>query len=97
MLKPRGENVAASEIELALEGHPAVVEAAVVGVFDPHHEELVVAVLAGERCDDAELSAHAVSCSPRSRSPPGSSGWRSCRRPRSGNINKGQVKEMVDG
>jgi carnitine-CoA ligase len=60
MLKPKGENVAASEIEEVLEQHPGVVEAAVIGVFDPHHEERIVAFVSGAREeDDADvLRAH---------------------------------------
>ena len=57
--------------------HPAVVEAAVVGVFDPHHEERVVADRRRRRLARG-AGAHCASYSPRSRSPPSSSGWRSC-------------------
>ena len=35
MLKRAGENVSASEVEKALPQHPAVFDAAVVGVPDP--------------------------------------------------------------
>ena len=97
MLKPRGENVAASEIELALEGHPAVAEAAVVGVFDPHHEELVVAVVAGERCDDEELSAHCGELLAPFKVPSRFVWVEELPKTSIGKINKGQVKEMVDG
>lgn len=54
-----GENVAAPEVEAALEAHPAVVEAGVVGLPDPQWGEVVAAavVLRGA-CPEAELEAH---------------------------------------
>jgi crotonobetaine/carnitine-CoA ligase len=58
MLKPKGENVAASEIERALEQHDAVLEAGVVGVFDPHDEERIVAMVVGDEVGSDELREH---------------------------------------
>jgi carnitine-CoA ligase len=97
MLKPRGENVAASEIELALERHPAVAEAAVVGVFDPHHEELVVAVISGEECADEELSAHCGGLLAPFKVPSRFVWVEELPKTSIGKINKGEVKGMVDG
>jgi len=97
MLKPRGENVAASEIELALERHPAVVEAAVVGVFDPHHEERVVAVVAGGGCADEELSAHCGELLAPFKVPSQFVWVEELPKTSIGKINKGEVKEMVGG
>jgi acyl-CoA synthetase (AMP-forming)/AMP-acid ligase II len=53
-----GENVACSEVERALEEHPAVVEAAVVGLPDDEWGEVVTAfvVVDGDGGDD--LVAH---------------------------------------
>lgn len=45
MLKPSGENVAASEIELVIAEHPSVEECAIVGVPDPIRTELVVCLV----------------------------------------------------
>jgi o-succinylbenzoate---CoA ligase len=55
-----GENVACAEVERALEEHPAVVEAAVVGRPDPEWGELVTAfvVLDGGSVDEHELAEH---------------------------------------
>ena len=55
-----GENVACAEVERALEEHPAVVEAAVVGLPDPQWGEAVTAfvVLDGSELDEGELIAH---------------------------------------
>lgn len=97
MLKPRGENVAASEVELALERHPAVVEAAVVGVFDPHHEELVVAVVAGAGCEDEELRAHCAELLAPFKVPSRFVWVEELPKTSIGKINKGEVKEMLDG
>jgi o-succinylbenzoate---CoA ligase len=56
-----GENVAPSELEAVLEAHPAVREAAVVGVTDERWGEAVVAIVVaceGEAPDNEELRAH---------------------------------------
>jgi long-chain acyl-CoA synthetase len=53
-----GYNVYPSEIEEVLYAHPDIVEAAVVGVPDPHYGEEIVAVVAIG--PDAELSADDV-------------------------------------
>jgi acyl-CoA synthetase (AMP-forming)/AMP-acid ligase II len=95
MLKPKGENVAASEIELALERHPAVAEAAAVGLFDPHHEERVVAVVAGERCADAELSAHCAGLLAPFKVPTEFVWVEELPKTSIGKINKGEIKVML--
>jgi carnitine-CoA ligase len=43
MIKRAGENVSASEVEEALKQHPAVFDAAVVGVPDPVRDEAIKA------------------------------------------------------
>ncbi len=49
MIKRAGENVAASEVEAALKDHPAVFDAAVIGVPDPIRDEAIKAyVVLGE-------------------------------------------------
>lgn len=55
-----GENVACAEVERALEEHPAVLEAAVVGLPDPEWGEAVTAfvVLDGGQLDEGRLIAH---------------------------------------
>jgi carnitine-CoA ligase len=45
MLKPSGENVAASEIEGVISEHPAVEECAVIGIPDPIRTELVISLV----------------------------------------------------
>lgn len=58
IIKRAGENIAASEVERALNEHPAVMESAVIAVPDPLRDEAVKAfvVLAdGSSADEAEL------------------------------------------
>ena len=60
VLRRRGENVAAGEIEAALTAHPAVLEAAVVGVPSPLGEDDIVAFVAlrsGQAFDAEALRA----------------------------------------
>lgn len=59
MYKSGGYNVYPREIEIALEGHPAITEAAVVGTPDPVWGEVGVAfVIARADVDAAQLQAH---------------------------------------
>ncbi|MGX1588332.1 class I adenylate-forming enzyme family protein [Brevundimonas diminuta] len=59
MYKSGGYNVYPREIEITLEGHPAITEAAVVGVPDPVWGEVGVAfVIARAGVDAAQLQAH---------------------------------------
>ena len=61
MLKVGGENVAAAEIELMLQLHPAVKLAQVVGIPDERYAEVPAAfveLVDGESASEAELIAH---------------------------------------
>jgi fatty-acyl-CoA synthase len=56
-----GENIATIEVEHALDSHPAVLEAAVVGAPDPKWGELLKAFVVlrpGEQVNEAQLIAH---------------------------------------
>jgi len=60
MIKRAGENIAAIEVEDTLVDHPAVAEAAVVGVPDPVRDEAVAAVIVladGAQADEEQLAA----------------------------------------
>lgn len=58
MLKPSGENVAASEIEGAINEHPGVEECAVIGIPDPIRSELVIALVV--RAPGAAVTAEEI-------------------------------------
>jgi fatty-acyl-CoA synthase len=61
MIVTGGVNVYAAEVETALESHPAVGQAAVLGMPDPHWGERVIAVLrpsTGATIDSAEVEAY---------------------------------------
>lgn len=56
-----GENVYSSEVEAVLHRHPAIAEAAVIGMPDPKLGEAVMAVIVpreGSRLDADEITAH---------------------------------------
>jgi len=58
-----GENIAPREIDEALMRHPAVLEAAAVGIPDPNYGQDILACVVlkpGARCDESELRAHCV-------------------------------------
>lgn len=57
-----GENIAPREIDEALLKHPAVLDAAAVGIPDPHYGQEILACVVlreGMACDEAELRAFA--------------------------------------
>ncbi len=58
LIKRAGENISATELEKILAGHPAIAEAAVVGVPDPIRDEAVKAFIRLKRA--GELSAEDV-------------------------------------
>jgi fatty-acyl-CoA synthase len=61
MIKSGGENVFSAEVEQALYSHPAVAEAAVIGVASERWDEEVRAVVAlkpGREADEHELQEH---------------------------------------
>jgi len=58
-----GENIAPREIDEALLKHPAVLEAAAVGIPDAHYGQEILACIvlkAGVRCSEEALRAHCV-------------------------------------
>jgi acyl-CoA synthetase (AMP-forming)/AMP-acid ligase II len=61
MIKPGSENVYPAEVENALFGHPAIADAAVIGVPDERWGEAVKAVLVlkpGATLDIADIERH---------------------------------------
>lgn len=57
VIKTGGENVASIEVERGLMGHPAVAEAAVIGVAHPHWGEAITAVVKLNPDMDADETA----------------------------------------
>jgi long-chain acyl-CoA synthetase len=56
-----GENIAPREIDEALYRHPAVLEAAAVGIPDPHYGEEILACVAlrpGKTCSESDMIIH---------------------------------------
>jgi acyl-CoA synthetase (AMP-forming)/AMP-acid ligase II len=67
-----GENIAPREIDEALLSHPAILEAAAVGMPDPYYgQEILAAVVLkpGAQCDEAELRAHCLTILGRYKTP----------------------------
>ena len=61
VIKRAGENISASEVEVVLGQHPAIVEAAVIGVPDPIRDEAVKAFVVfkeGQSLSHAEIRAY---------------------------------------
>jgi long-chain acyl-CoA synthetase len=67
-----GENIAPREVDEALLRHPAVLEAAAVGVPDPHYGQEILACVVlkeGAACGEDELRAHCLAELGRYKSP----------------------------
>lgn len=62
MIKRAGENISASEVEDVLAGHPAVAEAAVIGVPDPVRDQAVKAFVMLEHGMEATVEELAEHC-----------------------------------
>jgi crotonobetaine/carnitine-CoA ligase len=65
MIKRAGENVAASEVEAAIQTHPKVFDCAVVGVPDPMRDESIVAVVVTVEGESLEGEAVIAWCADR--------------------------------
>jgi len=66
VIRTGGESVTPSEVEVALAGHPAVADLAVVGTPDPDYGEVVcVAVVVAQGCDPPALDELRAQCAGR--------------------------------
>jgi acyl-CoA synthetase (AMP-forming)/AMP-acid ligase II len=93
-----GSNVYPREIEEVLLTHPAVAEAAVVGVPDPRWGETGVAVIvlrAGERCDADALLAHLDGKLARYKFPSRIAFWPELPRSAYGKVPKRMIRERL--
>lgn len=97
ILKPKGENVSAAEVELVLEEHPGVAEAAVVGTFDPHHDEIIVAFIVpqGEGVSPEQLKEHCAERISSFKVPSRFTIVSELPRTAIGKINKGQLQRLL--
>ena len=67
-----GENIAPREIDEALLAHPAVLDAAAVGVADRHYGQEILACVVlreGSTCDEATLREHCIATLGRFKTP----------------------------
>lgn len=63
MIKSGGENIYPIEIEEVLTAHPAIADAAVIGVPDPRYQETVCAVMVrggGAEIEEEDVVSHCI-------------------------------------